>query len=189
MSAEDTNKDTKEDTKASFFSRWSRRKLQAQADAPAAAPQKSPLLESEPVISDGAATAPPASSVPQEKLPTIQSLTPQSDFAPFFKPEVDSHLKNQALKVLFKDPHYNVMDGLDIYIGDYSQPDPIPAEMLRQLNQAKSLFLCDDEEARKEPTSEDVVTIAQAPEIKPGSELLLEQTDTEAQKISLNCAP
>ena len=30
------------------------------------------------------------------------------------------------MKKLFADPHYNVMDGLDVYIDDYSKPDPIP---------------------------------------------------------------
>jgi hypothetical protein len=37
------------------------------------------------------------------------------------------------------------MDGLDTYIDDYSKPDPIPEAMLRQLNQAKDLFLFDEE--------------------------------------------
>ncbi len=60
--------------------------------------------------------------------------------------EVTPELRNQAMKKLFTDPHYNVMDRLDTYIDDYSKPDPMPPGMLRRLHQAKALFLFDDEE-------------------------------------------
>ncbi len=51
------------------------------------------------------------------------------------------------MKKLFSDPHYNVMDGLDIYIDDYGKPDPIPLEMLRRMAQSHALGLfADDEE-------------------------------------------
>ena len=171
-------------TETSFLSRWSRRKLQANAST--AASEKARLVQLA-VSADGVVTPPLVSSASPEKLPTIESLTPQSDFAPFFKPEVDSHLKNQALKVLFKDPHYNVMDGLDIYIGDYSQPDPIPSEMLRQLNQAKSLSLFEDEQAQEEPSKEGVGIPAQVSEMQADDAPLLEQT--EAQVFQDSPAP
>jgi hypothetical protein len=54
-------------------------------------------------------------------------------------------VKNAAVKKLFADPHFNVMDRLDIYIDDYSQPDPLPMAMLRQMVSAKTLGLFDDE--------------------------------------------
>ena len=50
------------------------------------------------------------------------------------------------MKKLFADPRYNVMDGLDVYIDDYSKPDPIAPAMLRQLASAKFLGLFDQEE-------------------------------------------
>ena len=50
------------------------------------------------------------------------------------------------MKQLFTDPHFNVMDRLDIYIDDYSIPDPLPQSMLRQMASAKFLNLFDDEE-------------------------------------------
>jgi hypothetical protein len=49
------------------------------------------------------------------------------------------------VKKLFTDPHFNLMDGLDIYIDDYTKPDPIPAAMLRELAQSRMLKLFDDE--------------------------------------------
>ena len=55
-------------------------------------------------------------------------------------------VKNAALKTLFTDPHFNVMDGLDIYIDDYTQPSPLPLSVLRQMVSAKALGLVEDEE-------------------------------------------
>jgi hypothetical protein len=50
------------------------------------------------------------------------------------------------MKKLFADPHFNVMDGLDIYIDDYSKSDPIPEAMLRAMTSSKFLKLFDEEE-------------------------------------------
>jgi hypothetical protein len=59
--------------------------------------------------------------------------------------DVDPEVKNLAMKKLFADPHFNVMDGLDTYIDDYNTPDPIPKSMFKQLVQARMLGLLDDE--------------------------------------------
>ena len=59
---------------------------------------------------------------------------------------VAPEVKNAAMKKLFADPHFNVMDRMDIYIDDYSQPDPLPLAMLRQMNGAKFLNLFEDED-------------------------------------------
>ena len=72
-----------------------------------------------------------------ELLPPIESLTTDSDFSPFMKPDVDPGVRRAALKVLLRDPRFNVMDRLDTYIDDYSQPDPLPEGWLAQLNQMK----------------------------------------------------
>jgi hypothetical protein len=49
-------------------------------------------------------------------------------------------LRRAALKKLFSDPHFNIMDGLDTYIDDYSQPNPLPAAMLAGLRQAQNIL-------------------------------------------------
>ncbi|OGB71019.1 MAG: hypothetical protein A2486_07915 [Burkholderiales bacterium RIFOXYC12_FULL_65_23] len=46
---------------------------------------------------------------------------------------VAPEVRNAAFKQLFTDPHFNVMDGLDIYIDDYSKPDPLPLAVAREL--------------------------------------------------------
>jgi hypothetical protein len=57
------------------------------------------------------------------------------------KPNVDPAVQQAAMKKLFSDPHFNIMDRLDIYIDDYSIPDPIPMEMLKRMVQSETLGL------------------------------------------------
>ena len=83
-------------------------------------------------------------------LADTQALTPASDFRPFMGQGVAPEVKNAAMKKLFADPHFNVMDRMDIYIDDYSQPDPLPLAMLRQMNGAKFLNLFEDEDQDKD---------------------------------------
>jgi hypothetical protein len=73
-------------------------------------------------------------------LPAVESLSFESDFSLFLQPKVDETLRRQALKKLFSDPRFNVMDGLDVYIDDYGKPDPIAPELVRQLVQGRYLF-------------------------------------------------
>lgn len=87
-----------------------------------------------------------AVNVPAPTLEDVKALTSESDFKPFMARNVDPEVKNAAMKKLFADPHYNVMDRLDIYIDDYSKPDPLPQSMLRQMASAKFLNLFDDDE-------------------------------------------
>lgn len=152
-----------------FFSRWSRRK--AQADAPARAPAPAvptvsvpvsvPAVPPTGVAAQAAAPAPapvaaqlpePGASPPPAAptLADVAQLTPQSDFAPYMGRTVAQAVKNAAMKKLFADPHFNVMDGLDTYIDDYSQPDPIPPAMLRMMNQSQFLGLFDHEKQEEE---------------------------------------
>ena len=86
---------------------------------------------------------------PAPSLADTQALTPASDFRPFMGQGVAPEVKNAAMKKLFADPHFNVMDRMDIYIDDYSQPDPLPRAMLRQMNGAKFLNLFEDEDKDK----------------------------------------
>jgi len=112
-----------------FLSRWSRRKNLSREGAEPVPPP--------PVPAAPAANAAPAAVA--EPLPPVESLTPESDFTGFMKPEVDEGLKRRALKTLFQDPQFNVMDGLDTYIDDYSKPDPLPEGWLAQLRQVARL--------------------------------------------------
>ena len=118
-----------------FLSRWSRRKLEARDALAESAPPAEPPA--------AAADAPAASAAGPAEVESPQAMTPA--YREYFDPRVKEDLRRAALKQLFNDPHFNVMDGLDTYIDDYSKPDPIPNEMLRRMNQAKELFLFDEE--------------------------------------------
>ena len=76
----------------------------------------------------------------------MAQLTRDSDYSAFVARGVTPEIKNAALKKLFTDPHFNIMDGLDTYIDDYGKPDPLPPGMLRQMVQSKMLGLFDDED-------------------------------------------
>ncbi|HUQ29248.1 MAG TPA: DUF3306 domain-containing protein [Usitatibacter sp.] len=116
-----------------FLSRWSRRKIDARSGRQLE-PEQTP---EEPVVPVETGTRPEAEA--RAELPPLESLTPDSDFTAFMKPDVDPAMRREALKVLVRDPRFNVMDGLDVYIDDYSKPDPIPEEWLSQLNMMKRL--------------------------------------------------
>jgi hypothetical protein len=70
----------------------------------------------------------------------LDELSITSDFRPFFHPKVDEGLRRAALRKLFSDPHFNVMDGLDVYIDDLFAAESAPAEMLAQLSQARNIL-------------------------------------------------
>jgi Protein of unknown function (DUF3306) len=137
-----------------FFSRWSRRKQEAEAQVQA---PLQPLASATPPAGQGVAAAVPVPAPPEQateqateqvtepvalpSLDDVRGLTPDSDFQPFMQRGVGAEVRNAAMKKLFADPHFNVMDGLDIYIDDYSQPDPLPADMLRQMASAQFMKL------------------------------------------------
>jgi hypothetical protein len=86
----------------------------------------------------------PAQGAQEERaLPTIEDvagLDANSDFSAFVTNGVDKAVQRLAMKKLFSDPHFHVMDGLDIYIDDYGRPDPLSEAMLASLKHAKNLF-------------------------------------------------
>jgi hypothetical protein len=123
--------------------RWSRRKFEAAREkhAPATAvnPVAAPAAAAAPAPVD-AAPPPAAAPTAPATLPPVESLTIDSDFTPFFQPKVGEALKRQALKQLLRDPQFNVMDGLDVYVGDYSLPDPISPDIVKQMVQGRYIF-------------------------------------------------
>jgi hypothetical protein len=148
-----------------FLSRWSRRKARVRRDEADAATPASTALPADARIAPRIEPAPasPAGSgldagtgraaeLAPPPLPTMDDvalLTRDSDYSRFVGTAVDPGVSNAALKKLFSDPHYNVMDGLDTYIDDYGRPDPIPLSMLRRMSQSKvlGLFAADDAES------------------------------------------
>ncbi len=140
-----------QETAEEFLSRWSHRKQELREDAlrtEAQAPAK---------------PAAPTTAAPD--LPPVDKLTMDSDYRGFFHPKVDEALRRTALKKLFSDPHFNIMDGLDTYIDDYSISEPIPAAMLAEMKQAQNILAWareteEEAELRRNPPRADTKQIA-----------------------------
>lgn len=121
-----------------FFSRWARLKQTGGEPMPASAP---------------------ANAVP---LPDPATLRFEDDFTGFLRQEVEERLRRVALKKLFHSAEFNVMDGLDTYIDDYSLPDPIDEATLRSLVHAKDLLFDDPSPALAATTPAAVTPTADA---------------------------
>jgi len=119
--------------KEAFLSRWSRLKQEQAREAPARA-----------------APAPDAAQETQAPaLPPVDELTPKSDFAPFMQPKVGEAVRRVALKKLFSDPHFNLPDLFEPYSGDWTGGDPISEELLKTLNQARTVLFREEEAAKE----------------------------------------
>ncbi|MGX4641210.1 DUF3306 domain-containing protein [Massilia sp. SYSU DXS3249] len=116
----------------------------ASAAAPAPASRLAPWARAGDVPAPVEEAASPA-GVPSEPggrpsptLDDVARLTPDSDYSIFVGQGVDKSVQRLALKKLFADPHFNVMDRLDMYMDDYNIPSPVSEEMLASLDHARS---------------------------------------------------
>ena len=113
--------------KQDFLRRWSRLKHEA-----AAAPKK---------------------EVPMQKpveLPPLESLSFESDFKAFMQSKVEESIKRAALRKLFADPRFNVMDGLDTYIDDYTKAEAFPEGLLARIEEVRDKLLAPPPPAQEE---------------------------------------
>ncbi len=146
-----------------FLNRWSRRKSGEQLEPE----KKSADDATQALVPNPKATEQVVESQDAPLPATLDDVERIDRFAPdfsaFMKPGVDPAVQQAAMKKMFSDPHFNVMDGLDIYIDDYSKPDPIPLEMLKRMVQSDMLNIF-----RKDSSEEHESTIVAATDL-PGS--------------------
>jgi hypothetical protein len=146
----------------SFLTRWSRRKLAAEREAKQPAESVAPEAPAAPPVEASreagghadigpvAERAPDQAAAAQPPLPPIESLDGlRSDYQAFFQQPVAEELRHAALRKLLSDPHFNKMDMLDVYVDDYTQFEPLPAELRLRLRSARE-FLLDSERAAVE---------------------------------------
>lgn len=99
-----------------FLSRWAR--VKADAKSPPA-PEPERPVPAEAVEAD-AETMP---ELPDPELPDIETLTKDSDFAPFLRTGVPDHLRKAALSRLWaSDPLFSKAEVYDLHMEDYNQP-------------------------------------------------------------------
>jgi len=160
-----------DESPAGFLSRWSRRKVEVREGrvldepTPASVPPAKTVVQPPSVVSATPAASDTPPQLPSPTLADAAQLTPDSDFTGFMARGVAPEVKNAAMKKLFADPHFNVMDRMDIYIDDYGLPDPLPLAMLRQMTSAKALNLFDDisdENVGDKPDGPEAKVVAQS---------------------------
>lgn len=138
--------------------RWARRKraanqgqepaadgAHATASAPGAATRGDSAIAGSAALPPAAASAAPRQAEPPRAgeappLPPVEALSFDSDFTVFLEPRVEDSVRRAALKKLFSDPRFNVIDGLDVYLDDYSKFEPLLPDQVRTLAHARTLF-------------------------------------------------
>ena len=166
-----------------FLNRWSKRKAGKQDD-PVEQPKE--VVQTPAPISTDEEAKPPVSLEDVEKIDRFDP-----DFSAFMKPDVDPAVQQAALKKMFTDPHFNVMDGLDIYIDDYSKPDPLPPGMLERMVQSDMLNLFrkteDASKVGEEQTVEQVAgTQSDQALLEASDQTDLTSTDSTVQTTTAN---
>ncbi|MFB2650201.1 DUF3306 domain-containing protein [Shewanella mangrovisoli] len=156
-----------------FFSRWSQRREQVAAEEAALAAQTAEKTAeaslnttTEPTVVEPAApTSEPQDPIPQtdedpnrlltaEELPNPEEIEIGGSFAKFMGANVDPAAKTAALRALWKQPHFNEIDGLLEYALDYSNQPKLTPEVSAELAQKVFRFITkENEESDEDPTS------------------------------------
>ncbi len=119
-----------------FFARWAKKNAES-----AKAGENLPAQDATELVPDK--TAPAAIEPETQPLPTmddVAKLTHDSDYSGFMAQGVDESVKRSAMKKLFTDPHFNIMDGLDVYIEDFNKFEPMTPAFIAGLSHAKGLM-------------------------------------------------
>jgi hypothetical protein len=174
-----------------FIRRWARRKDEAREpkhETPTAGPAPAgpqPAAAVAPNLPGTAQRSGDASGRKDEKpfdlsqLPTIDSLTKESDYTLFMRPEVPDDLRLRALRRLWVlDPILSAPDTLDIHAFDYNSVPTFPEGLKSTLYRVGRGLIGADEKAAEDKAAEDKA-IAEAsadrataePSSKPGSHL------------------
>ncbi|MGI9047756.1 MAG: DUF3306 domain-containing protein [Burkholderiales bacterium] len=178
-----------------FLARWSRLKtrpvttgekvgqdLAGDRNSVAGTPAETPKIGANSNQQAAAAGAPA-----RVALPPLDSLNIDSDYSPFLQPHVEESARRAGLRKLLRDPHFNVMDGLDVYIEDFGKADPMPAAMLadqlRQLLAAQSRDVV-EEEGEAKPADITDTPVAEAPVQVGQNDEPVEQSAHAADKMS-----
>ena len=188
----------RDDAADGFLSRWARRKALVRdgvvaPEAPAAKAAAVPAPPPDPAPSAGVPEVPVAEPGANDERPLPPTLAdgaqlePGADYRRFVASDVTPEVKNAALKKLFAEPQFNVMDGLDTYIDDYGKPDPIPPAMLRQMVQSQflGLFDAEDDDTKSQVAGAIPDGAAPAPQAKSDSEPMPQIADDQDAAVRL----
>lgn len=114
-----------------FLRRWSRLKKESREGPPdeaAVAPEKSAGQEAPGEAESAPPAAPAQGGTPADEppeLPSLDSLHEESDFGAFMRAGVDPDLRRLALRKMFRNPKYGVVDELDPFRADFAAFTPL----------------------------------------------------------------
>ncbi len=118
-----------------FVSRWSRLKHEARQAGDSAA-----VADADHAVSADSAGPNEPASAPQPTdadMPSLDSLTYDSDYSDFLSPGVSEQLRKLALRKLFHNDVFNIRDGLDEYDDDFTHfeklGDIVTSDMRHQM--------------------------------------------------------
>jgi Protein of unknown function (DUF3306) len=179
------------DKDESFAQRWSRLKQQARAPEKL---EEAPAPEL-PATLDPAGEPPPAGEKPEEEkpfdpasLPPVESLTKDSDYSLFMRPEVPEDLRQKALRRLWAaDPVLSAPDPLDMHNIDYNAVPTFPEGVKTLFRIGQGMFdeaeaKVADEDAASRPPEGTVADEATAPD--PSPDAAAQQRDLSKVKDS-----
>ena len=149
-----------DNSKEGILGRWSRRKRQSAAGSQGSETTSADGA-AELAATDHAAESAAAGDTSDDnkservaeqstELPSIDELDPDSDFAAFMDPGVDDDVRRAALKTLFRDPEFNLTDGLDVYAEDYTKLEKLTPAMVAALRYAQRTLFGKDEKRKVE---------------------------------------
>ncbi|MCG9755236.1 DUF3306 domain-containing protein [Shewanella insulae] len=181
------------DKPSGLFARWTQRRQQVQAEEEAARlaeqAQETPVEHS--AEAEGADAAESTAQVAPEEtkvltaedLPDPEKIEVGGSFASFMADNVDPEAKTAALRALWKQPHYNEIDGLLEYALDYTDQPKLTAEVSAEL--AKKVFrhLTKEEEAAEADAETGETQLAQQENAAPQVE---DNLDRASEEVSQN---
>jgi hypothetical protein len=164
----------------SFFQRWARRKAE-QKDGDIQSEEDGRGGNAQASVPRSADGAPASAAEPLPTLDDVARLTRESDYSRFVSKHIDKTIRRAAFKKLFSDPHFNAMDGLDIYIDDYNKFQPLTPAMLAALTHTQSMFeaIAKREAERAEPPDMTALEVHDEQPDQSASESSGETTETQ----------
>lgn len=175
-----------------FFSRWSQRREQVAAEEAALAAQTTAenLAEVKPesTTEPAATTSEPQDALPKteedpnrlltaEELPNPEEIEIGGSFAKFMGANVDPAAKTAALRALWKQPHFNEIDGLLEYALDYSNQPKLTPEVSAELAQKVFRFITKE----NEESDEDLASIPSDAMVNTENAMESKNSDVETE--------
>ncbi|MFV0595493.1 DUF3306 domain-containing protein [Shewanella sp.] len=182
-----------------FFSRWSQRREQVAAEEAALAAQTTAEKPAEVNLDTPVESAAPTpelqDSVTQadedpnriltaEELPNPEEIEIGGSFAKFMGANVDPAAKTAALRALWKQPHFNEIDGLLEYALDYSNQPKLTPEVSAELAQKVFRFITKE----SEESDEDLASIPSEAVVNTENAMESKNSDVETELANTQIA-